>query len=65
MWSIQRADQYIARFTVENSKNFDITVATSDGLIQLIIRGEDSKMLSARDLENDYKNIKNQLLVQY
>ncbi len=61
----ETADQYIARFTVENSKNFDITVATSDGLIQLIIRGEDSKMLSARDLENDYKNIKNQLLVQY
>lgn len=61
----ETADQYIARFTVENSKNFDITVATSDGLIQLIIRGEDSKMLSARDLENDYKNIKNQLLDQY
>ncbi|MCR5632435.1 MAG: NYN domain-containing protein, partial [Eubacterium sp.] len=61
----ETADQYIARFTVENSKNFDITVATSDGLIQLIIRGEDSKMLSARELENDYKNIKNQLLDQY
>jgi len=61
----ETADQYIARFTVENSKNFDITVATSDGLIQLIIRGEDSKMLSARDLENDYKNIKNQILDQY
>ncbi len=61
----ETADQYIARFTVENSKNFDITVATSDGLIQLIIRGEDSKMLSARDLENDYKNIKNQLLDKY
>ena len=59
----ETADQYIARFTVENSKNFDITVATSDGLIQLIIRGEDSKMLSARDLEFDYKEIKKQLLL--
>ena len=54
----ETADQYIARFTVENSKNFDITVATSDGLIQLIIRGENSKMLTARELESDYKGLR-------
>ena len=57
----ETADQYIARFTVENSKNFDITVATSDGLIQLIIRGENSKMLSARELEADYKSLRGSL----
>ena len=42
------------RFTVENSKKLDITVATSDGMIQLIIRGENSKMMTASQLENDY-----------
>ena len=55
----ETADQYIARFTVENSKNLDITVATSDGLIQLIIRGEDSKILTAAQLEGDYRNLRN------
>ena len=50
----ETADQYIARFTVENSKKLDITVATSDGMIQLIIRGENSKMMTASQLENDY-----------
>ncbi len=54
----ETADQYIARFTVENSKSLDITVATSDGMIQLIIRGENSKMLSAAQLEGDYKSLR-------
>ena len=58
----ETADQYIARFTVENAKNLDITVATSDGLIQLIIRGENSKLLSARELETDYKRTREMLL---
>ena len=57
----ETADQYIARFTVERSKELDITVATSDGLIQLIIRGEDCKMLSALQLENEYRNLKEAL----
>ena len=57
----ETADQYIARFTIENSKNLDITVSTSDGLIQLIIRGENSKMLSARELEADYKTLRGSL----
>lgn len=54
----ETADQYIARFTVENARNLDITVATSDGMIQLIIRGEDSKMLSAAQLEEEYKMLR-------
>ena len=58
----ETADQYIARFTLENSKNFDITVSTSDGLVQLIIRGENSKMLSARHLEMEYNSMKKDVL---
>ena len=54
----ETADQYIARFTVENSKNLDITVATSDSMIQLIIRGENSKMLTALQLESDYRSLR-------
>ena len=57
----ETADQYISRFTIENSKNLDITVATSDGLIQLIIRGENSKLMTARELEDDVKRLKTAL----
>lgn len=45
----QTADQYIERFAQENSKKYDITVATSDGLEQIIIRGQGCKLLSARE----------------
>ena len=51
----ETADQYIARFTVINSKELDITVATSDGLVQLIILGENAKLLSAGDLLEDVR----------
>ncbi len=35
----QTADQYIERFAHDNQRKYDITVATSDGLQQIIIRG--------------------------
>jgi len=47
----ETADMYISRFTNENGKKYDITVATSDFLIQLIIRGAGCRLMSARDLE--------------
>ena len=46
----ETADQYIEKFTHENGQKYDITVATSDGLEQIIIRGAGSRLLSARDL---------------
>ena len=57
----ETADQYIARFTTEHEKHYDITVATSDGLIQLIIRGADAKLMSAREL-HDEVTIKKEML---
>ena len=49
----ETADQYIEKFTHENGKKYDITVATSDGLEQIIIRGQGCRLLSARDLKED------------
>ena len=54
----ETADQYIACFTVINSKDLDITVATSDSLVQLIILGENAKLMSARELRDDVKEVK-------
>lgn len=46
----ETADRYIERFTHQNASNRRIRVATSDGLEQIIIRGEGSLVLSAREL---------------
>lgn len=46
----ETADRYIEKFAHENSKKYDVTVATSDGLEQIIIRGQGCFLLSARDL---------------
>lgn len=47
----QTADQYIEKFAHVHKKNYRITVATSDGLQQVIIRGAGADLLSARELE--------------
>ncbi|HHT73592.1 MAG TPA: GTP-binding protein [Firmicutes bacterium] len=46
----QTADQYIEKFAFDNQDKYNITVATSDGLQQVIIRGAGSALLSAREL---------------
>lgn len=45
----QTADAYIERFTHEHGKKYDITVVTSDGLEQIIIRGAGARLLSSRE----------------
>jgi ribosomal protection tetracycline resistance protein len=47
----QTADQYIEKFAHENNKKYNIVVATSDGLQQIIVRGEGCLLLSARELK--------------
>ena len=58
----ETADQYIEKFAHENAKKYRITVATSDGLEQVIIRSQGCALLSARDLKEEIelasKNLK-------
>lgn len=49
----QTADQYIEKFTHLHKKEYSITVATSDGLEQVIIRGQGAALLSAGDLKEE------------
>ena len=51
----ETADQYIERFAHEHHNHYDVTVATSDGLEQMIIRGQDCKLISAREFEQEVK----------
>lgn len=48
----QTADHFIEKFAHANKKDYRITVATSDGLQQIIIRGAGANLLSARDLKH-------------
>ena len=45
----QTADQYIERYANKHAGKYDITVVTSDGLEQVIIRGQGCKLISSRE----------------
>ncbi|MGN0348474.1 MAG: NYN domain-containing protein [Roseburia sp.] len=55
----ETADQYIERFAHENGEKYRVTVATSDWLEQIIIRGAGCLLLSARELLEEI-NCKNE-----
>lgn len=61
----QTADQYIERFAHVNQSKYDITVATSDGLQQIIIRGAGSAVLSARELREEIEIANESVLQAY
>jgi predicted RNA-binding protein with PIN domain len=46
----ETADSFIERYTHENAKTKRITVATSDGLIQTVTRGNGCMVISSREL---------------
>lgn len=54
----ETADQYIEKFAHENGKKYNVTVATSDGLEQIIIRGQGCRLLSARELKDEIERTK-------
>lgn len=54
----QTADQYIEKFAFDHNKKYKITVATSDGLQQVIIRGAGCALLSASELREEVERAK-------
>jgi predicted RNA-binding protein with PIN domain len=61
----QTADQYIEKFAHQHGEKYDITVATSDGLEQVIIRGAGCRLLSARDLQEEIERTREQFMLRY
>jgi small GTP-binding protein len=61
----QTADQYIEKFAHDHQKKYNIVVATSDGLQQVIIRGAGSALLSARDLKEDIEEANERIKQEY
>ncbi|MEG1992384.1 MAG: TetM/TetW/TetO/TetS family tetracycline resistance ribosomal protection protein [Acetivibrio sp.] len=61
----ETADQYIERFAYQNGKKYEVTVATSDGLEQIIIRSQGCHILSAGDFAEEVFRICEKLREDY
>lgn len=61
----ETADAYIEKFAHENGKKYNITVATSDGLEQIIIRGAGCRLLSSRELQEEVKQMDEKIKREY
>ncbi len=56
----QTADAYIEQLTHRISREYQVTVATSDGLVQLITRGQNCMVMSAKGLKEEIDRIRSQ-----
>lgn len=61
----ETADQYIERTAHEIGRKYQVTVATSDGLEQIIIRGQGCAMMSARELKDEIERINKEIRAEY
>lgn len=61
----ETADQYIEKFAHENGRKYRVTVATSDGLEQIIIRGAGCALISARELKAEIGQAKERIRSEY
>ncbi len=57
----ETADEYIEKLAHRIGKEYDVTVATSDGLEQLIIRGQGCKLISAREFYEEVKRVEERI----
>ena len=57
----ETADQYIEKATHELGKKHQVTVATSDGLEQMIIMGQGARRMSAMELKDDIMSTSQEL----
>lgn len=61
----QTADEYIEKFSYEHNKDYNIIVATSDYLQQIIVRGSGSTLLSARELKEEVTSTRKSHIDRY
>lgn len=61
----ETADQYIEKAAHRLGRSDDVTVATSDGLEQLIVWGQGCRILSARQLKEELERVRQDLREAY
>lgn len=57
----ETADQYIEKAAHKIGRDYDVTVATSDGLEQLIIRGQGCRLFSAREFYDEVMRVEERI----
>ena len=57
----ETADQYIEKVAHEIGRRYHVTVATSDGTEQVIIRGQGCYLMSAQELKTEVEQMNEQL----
>ena len=57
----ETADQYIEKTVHEIGRKYHVTVATSDGMEQVIIRGQGAALLSAREFREEIELVNEQI----
>ncbi len=61
----ETADQYIEKLAHQMGRKYQVTVATSDGLEQLIIRGQGCRLMSAQDLREAVNYVNEQIRTEH
>lgn len=61
----ETADQYIEKFAHQNGRKYNVTVATSDGLEQIIIRGQGCNLISSRELKEEIDRASNDIMQKF
>ena len=61
----ETADQFIEKFAHENGHRYRVTVATSDGLEQIIIRGAGCGLISSRELKAEIADARKHMNENY
>lgn len=61
----ETADQYIEKAAHVMGRDKDVTVATSDGLEQLIVWGQGCRLMSARQLKEELQRVKEMLRSEF
>lgn len=61
----QTADQYIEKFAHDNRDRYEVTVATSDSMEQIITRSQGCHLLSARELKEESVRQHRELMEDY
>lgn len=61
----ETADQYIEKVVHEIGRKYHVTVATSDNVEQVVTLGQGGKLLSARELRTEVKEVQRQIREEY
>ena len=61
----ETADQYIEKVVHQIGRKYNVTVATSDGVEQVVTLGQGGKLISAREFREEVEIVRQQIREEY